>query len=101
MVPFDENTLAPGSSVNVQLARGDFSFDAAGTVTYRDGDRIYAFSDDQVPLLWAVVIEFVVSGVSSYFLLNRQREAFARRVDQRARRVSTRFEEMKAKEDVD
>lgn len=43
MVPFDDNTLAPGSSVNVQLARGDFSFDAAGTVTYRDGDRIYAF----------------------------------------------------------
>ena len=62
---------------------------------------IWAMLADQVPILWAVVIAFVVSGVSSYFLLNRQREAFARRVDQRARRVSTRFEEMKAKEDVD
>jgi hypothetical protein len=43
MVPFDENTLAAGSSVTVQLARGDFSYDAAGTVTYRDGERIFAF----------------------------------------------------------
>ena len=43
MVKFDENTLTGGSSVNVQLVRGDFSLDAAGTVTYRDGERIYAF----------------------------------------------------------
>jgi hypothetical protein len=43
MVKFDDSTLTPGSSVNVQLVRGDFSFDAAGTVTYRDGERIYAF----------------------------------------------------------
>jgi hypothetical protein len=27
----------------VQLVRGDFTIDAAGTVTYRDGDKIYAF----------------------------------------------------------
>ena len=51
-------------------------------------------------MLWAVVIAFVVSGLASYFLLNRQREAFARRVDERAQRVSSRFEEMKAKEDA-
>lgn len=43
MVPYNDNTLTPGSSVNVMLARGDFAFDAAGTVTHRDGDRIYAF----------------------------------------------------------
>jgi hypothetical protein len=43
MVKSDETTLLPGSSVNVQLVRGDFSLDAAGTVTYRNGDRIYAF----------------------------------------------------------
>jgi hypothetical protein len=43
MAPFNENTLLPGSSVTVQLARGDFSYDAAGTVTYRDGERIFAF----------------------------------------------------------
>src|SRR5262249_42799887 len=43
MAKYDDTTLVPGSSVNVQLVRGDFSFDAAGTVTYRDGERIYAF----------------------------------------------------------
>ncbi|HVF88755.1 MAG TPA: SpoIVB peptidase S55 domain-containing protein [Blastocatellia bacterium] len=43
MVPFGETTLAPGSSVSVQLVRGDFTVDAAGTVTYRDGEHIYAF----------------------------------------------------------
>jgi uncharacterized membrane protein YedE/YeeE len=46
-------------------------------------------------------LAFVVSGVASYFLLNRQREAFARRVERRAERMQTRFEEMKSKEDVD
>jgi hypothetical protein len=56
---------------------------------------------DQVPLVWVIVIAFVMSGLGSYFLLNRQREAFARRVDERATRISSRFEEMKAKEDVD
>jgi hypothetical protein len=43
MSSYNDNTLAPGSSVNVQLVRGDYSIDAAGTVTYRDGQRIYAF----------------------------------------------------------
>ena len=40
---FDEKTLTPGTSVSVELARGDYSIAAAGTVTYRDGERIYAF----------------------------------------------------------
>ena len=43
LVEADGNTLAAGSSVSVQLIRGDFTIDAAGTVTYRDGERIYAF----------------------------------------------------------
>jgi SpoIVB peptidase S55 len=43
MVPATENTLAPGTSVSVQLVRGDFTIDAAGTVTYRDDGKIYAF----------------------------------------------------------
>jgi hypothetical protein len=43
LVPSTETTLTPGSSVSVQLVRGDFTIDAAGTVTHRDGDRIYAF----------------------------------------------------------
>jgi hypothetical protein len=36
-------TFPPGSSISVQLVRGDYSLAAAGTVTLRDGDRIYAF----------------------------------------------------------
>jgi hypothetical protein len=43
MIPFDEGTLPGGSSVSVQLVRGDFTIDASGTVTYRNGERIYAF----------------------------------------------------------
>jgi hypothetical protein len=39
----DSNTLKPGSTVVVPLVRGDFSLAAAGTVTWRDGNRIYAF----------------------------------------------------------
>ena len=43
MASANEKTLAPGSTVSVQLVRGDYSVAAAGTVTFRDGDRIYAF----------------------------------------------------------
>lgn len=39
----NEKTLTPGTSISVQLVRGDYSIAASGTVTYRDGDRIYAF----------------------------------------------------------
>lgn len=39
----NEKTLVGGTSVSMQLTRGDISLAAAGTVTYRDGDKIYAF----------------------------------------------------------
>jgi len=39
----DASTLVAGDSVVVQLARGDVSIAAAGTVTMRDGEKIYAF----------------------------------------------------------
>ncbi len=38
-----ETTLVGGDSVSMQLARGDYSMAAAGTVTMRDGDKVYAF----------------------------------------------------------
>jgi hypothetical protein len=41
--PSTERTLTPGTSVSVQLVRGDYSLAASGTVTLRDGNRIYAF----------------------------------------------------------
>lgn len=56
---------------------------------------------EQVPVLWPVLVAFLLSGVASYFLLNRQREAFARRVEERARRASAAFEQRKAREDAD
>lgn len=39
----DANTLVGGTSVSMQLTRGDYSMAAAGTVTLRDGDKVYAF----------------------------------------------------------
>jgi hypothetical protein len=55
--------------------------------------------DDQVPAVWVVLLAFLLSGVASLFLLNRQREAFARRVENRADRAASRFQAAKAKED--
>jgi len=56
---------------------------------------------DEVPLLWVLVIAFVMSGVASYFILNRPRERFAQRVDERARRASAAFEARRAREDAE
>jgi uncharacterized membrane protein YhiD involved in acid resistance len=55
----------------------------------------------QVPVLWAVVIAFVLSGLGSYFVLDRQREALARRVQVRAEAATAKIEEMRSKEDAD
>ncbi|MGH9559365.1 MAG: SpoIVB peptidase S55 domain-containing protein [Bryobacteraceae bacterium] len=39
----DPKQLQPGSMISVQLLTGDMSVGADGTVTYIDGDRVYAF----------------------------------------------------------
>jgi uncharacterized membrane protein len=52
-------------------------------------------------LFWAVILAFLISGIASYFILDRQREAFARRVEARAARAAAAFEERKAREDRD
>lgn len=54
---------------------------------------------DEVPLVWVAVIAFAMSGVASYFLLERQRGAFAAKVERRASRAAQRFEASRAKED--
>jgi uncharacterized membrane protein len=56
---------------------------------------------DSANVMWVLIIALVVSGLASYFLLGRQRSALAHHVDERARRATAKFEEMKAKEDVD
>jgi protein-S-isoprenylcysteine O-methyltransferase Ste14 len=62
---------------------------------------VWALVADEVPVVWVVVIGFVLSGLGSYVILNQQREAFARRVDERARRATSKIEEMRSKEDAD
>ena len=52
-------------------------------------------------LFWAIVLAFLISGIASYFILDRQREAFARRVETRAAKAAAAFEERKAREDRD
>jgi hypothetical protein len=39
----DPSTLKPGSMISVQLMTGDLSIGVDGTVTYIDGNKIYAF----------------------------------------------------------
>jgi hypothetical protein len=56
---------------------------------------------DQAPILWVVVIAFLMSGLGSYFLLDRPREALARRVQDRADKMTAKIEEMRSKEDAD
>lgn len=60
----------------------------------------FAITQD-VPVLWAVVIAFVISGIGSYVLLERQRDAFAAKVEGRAARISEKLEESRSKEDTD
>ncbi len=62
---------------------------------------IWAATAGDVEMVWAVVVAFVISGIGSYFILARQREAFAQRVDARAQKASSKIEEMRSKEDAD
>ena len=82
-------------------ATGTAFVDLAQTIYLAVVSGAWLLITDSVPVIWAVAIAFVLSGLGSYVLLNRQREAFAQRVDERARRMSVKFEEMKSKEDVD
>jgi len=52
-------------------------------------------------LLVAVIVAFVMSGIGSYFLLERQRLALAQHVEARASRATAKIEEMRSKEDHD
>jgi hypothetical protein len=43
LAKYNDKTLQGGASVSMQLTRGDYSLAAAGTVTFRDGEKVYAF----------------------------------------------------------
>ena len=73
--PFDVNTLTPGTSVSVQLARGDYSIAASGTVTFRDGEHIYAFGHpflglggSDMPMTESSVITVIANTYNSFKL---------------------------------
>ncbi len=75
LVSFDENTLTPGTSVSVQLVRGDYSIAASGTVTFRNGDRIYAFGHPflglggaDMPMTESSVITVIPNAFNSFKL---------------------------------
>jgi hypothetical protein len=94
--------VVPGSSVAVDLMRGDAQVSAIGTVTWRDGDRVLLFGhtlfqagDVRLPLSTASIVTVVASEYSSFKLGGRGREigvvgqdrrsGAAGRLDQRAR----------------
>ncbi len=54
-------TVEPGSTVGVQLVRGDVSLGALGTVTYVEGDKILAFGHP-----------FLKRGKANYFLTDAE-----------------------------
>ncbi len=70
--PGDASDLAPGSMISVQLIRGDLGVNADGTLTYRDGNRIYAFGHrvlaagpTEMPFAASDVITLLPSAFSS------------------------------------
>jgi hypothetical protein len=70
-----DTTLAPGTSVSVQLVRGDYSIAASGTVTHRDGERIYAFGHPflslgtaDMPMSESAVVTVIPNTLNSFKL---------------------------------
>jgi hypothetical protein len=75
LVKATDKTLGAGTSVSVQLVRGDYSIAAAGTVTFRDKERIYAFGhpflglgSSDMPMTEASVVSVVPNAYNSFKL---------------------------------
>ena len=62
---------------------------------------VWLLVSDRANIFVAMLIAFVVSGVGSYFVLNRPRQAFAQRVEARAARATKAFDELRAREDAE
>jgi hypothetical protein len=70
-----EQTLAPGTSISVELVRGDYSVAASGTVTHRDGERVYAFGHpflslgtSDMPMSESTVVTVIPNTLNSFKL---------------------------------
>lgn len=75
--PGPASALKPGSMISVELMTGDMSIGADGTVTYIDGDRIYAFGhrflsvgSTAIPFARAEVITLLPTLSSSFKISN-------------------------------
>ena len=65
---YKDAPVAPGSTISVQLVRGDMDVSASGTVTYVSGNKIYAFGhpflsmgSTDMPLSKAAVLTIIPS----------------------------------------
>lgn len=56
---------------------------------------------NSINVLWTMLIALVISAAAGIVLLRRLRERLAGRVQDRAERMSQRFEESRSAEDVD
>ncbi len=65
------------------------------------GTYLLVAGTQHVPVFWPLLLALVTSSVVSVYLLRRPRQRFAAQVQRRAENASRRFEEMRAKEDVD
>lgn len=80
--------FAPGDPIGAVLLNGDFSVAATGTVTYIDGNRIYAFGhpfldigEISFPMAQAEIVGFMPSLASSFKFANTGRVVGALRQD--------------------
>lgn len=70
-----DQTLTPGTSISVELVRGDYSVAASGTVTHRDGERVYAFGhpflslgSSDMPMSESTVVTVIPNTMNSFKL---------------------------------
>jgi hypothetical protein len=101
--PFgDRSKIQPGSMISVQLMEGDINVGADGTVTYVDGDRVYAFGhrfmavgSTGLPFASSEVLT-LLANVNTSFKISAPRELMGTILQDRDTAVSGRFGERAA-----
>ncbi|WP_299054486.1 DUF4229 domain-containing protein [uncultured Nocardioides sp.] len=57
------------------------------------------FTRDRLPLILPILAALIISGIASYFLLDRQRDALALRIQGGAEKAGAKLEERRGRED--
>jgi hypothetical protein len=75
--PAQAGPLVPGAAIGAALATGDLNLSAVGTLTYVDGNRVYAFGHPmtglgpvQIPMTQAQVLVTLASDAGSFKIAN-------------------------------